>query len=126
MFLFDWPELIIWAFQNLRLRFRRDKSLIWPEALGTIQPSQVKKGYGFWAPNSYRSVLGYTFKANDSRYIGFFVLEAPDEESAELLQKKAEGAKVTVRYDPANPAISMLRDEQFFGHKIDQNPHWLP
>ena len=126
MFLFDWPEFLIWAFQNLRLRFRRDQSLKWPETIGTVQPFQVKKGYGFWAPNCYRSILGYAYKANESRYASFFVLQAPDKEAAELLQKKAEGAKVTVRYNPANPDVSLVRDELLFGLKIDQNPHWLP
>jgi hypothetical protein len=86
----------------------------------------VQKGYGFWAPNIYRSVLGYAFRANESRYAGFFALEAEDEETAQLLQKKANGTRVKVRYNPENPDVSLLEDERIFGRKMTQNPHWLP
>jgi hypothetical protein len=124
--MFDWPELLIVVFQNLRLSFKRRQSRGWPAAFGTVQCCCVQKGYGFWAPNIYRSVLGYAFRANESRYAGFFALEAEDEETAQLLQKKANGTRVKVRYNPENPDVSLLEDERIFGRKMTQNPHWLP
>jgi hypothetical protein len=91
-----------------------------------VQGFRVEKGYGFWAPNQYRSVFGYAFKARESRFAGFFTLGAEDEESAHMLQKKAVGATVTVRYNPENPDGSLIEEERISGRQITQNPHWLP
>lgn len=125
--MFDWPELIILAIQALRQHFRRRYSRTWPAASGTVQAHAVVKGYGFWAPDTYRSILGYTFSASGSpRYSGLFALRAEREDTAQMLQKEAQGTTVTVRYNPENPDISVLEDEHILGRKITQNPHWLP
>jgi hypothetical protein len=125
--MFDWPELLILGIQSLRLYFRKRQSRNWPIASGTVQPGKVVRGHGFWAPDSYRSILGYTFSANGSpRYSGLFALRAEHEDTAHMLQKQAASTKVKVRYNPENPDISVLEDDQILGRKITQNPHWLP
>jgi len=86
----------------------------------------VEKGKGIWALGPYRSVFGYAFRANESRYAGFFALHADYEETAEMLQKQAEGMGVTVRYDSKNPDVSLLEDRWILERKVIQNPHWLP
>ena len=118
---------MILAVQSLRLQFRKRQSRSWPSASGTVQRYAVEKGYDFWAPDTYRSILSYTFSANGSpRYAGLFAVRVEDEDTAKLLQKQAEGANVTVRYNPKNPDISLLEEEQILGHRITQNAHWLP
>jgi hypothetical protein len=119
-------ELLVAGLQSLRFSFRRRRSRSWPVTSGTVQSCSVEKGKGFWALGRYRSVFGYAFRAKESRYAGFFALDADDEETAEILQKQAEGTGVTVRYDSENPDVSLLEDEWIFGRKVIQNPHWLP
>src|SRR5690242_4516201 len=98
--MFDWPELLILGIQSLRLQFQKRQSRSWPTATGTVQPYRVIRGHGFWAPDSYRSILGYTFSANGSpRYSGLFALRAEHEDTAHMLQKQASGTKVKVRYN---------------------------
>jgi len=123
--MFDWPELLVLAIQSLRLLVRKIQSNSWTVASGTVQSFSVQRGFGFWAPNQYRSVLGYVFRANESRYAGFFAIEANDEETAKVLQRQAEGTKVTVRFNPRNPDISLIQDQRICGRKVTQNPHWL-
>ena len=76
-------------------------------------------------PFCYHSVFGYAFKANGSRYAGFFALATDDEDSAAALQKQVPGTTVTVRYKFNNPDVSLLEDEQILGRRIIQNPHLL-
>ena len=125
MFL-DWPELLVLAVQSLRLAWRRSRSRNWPLAAGTVQPCSVMRGWGLWAAGNYRSIFGYVFPANGSRYAGFFAVEANNEEEADALQKEATGTGVTVRYDPENPDVSILEDGTILGRRVTQNPHWLP
>jgi len=73
----------------------------------------------------FRSLLGYAFKVNDEPYWGLFVLAAEDMEVAEKLQKQADGKRVTVKYDPENPEISLLVDKELLGRRVVQNPPWL-
>ena len=123
-------ELLVVGIQDLRLRFREWQSRNWPTAPGTIQRCTVRRGYRgvacFLSSYRYRSVFGYSFRANESRYAGFFVLGAEDEGAADSLQKQAEGLNVTVRYNPENPDVSLLVDDEVQGRKISQNPHWFP
>lgn len=126
-FFFDWLlELLIVGFHRLRLDFKKRRSRHWPTTTGTVQPCSLVRGFGLWAPDLYRCVLGYAFRANESRYAGFFVVEAQDEETAQTLQKQAKGTSVTVRYNPLDPDVSLLDDERILGRRITQNPHWIP
>jgi hypothetical protein len=119
-------DLLVAGLQSLRFSFRKWRSRSWPVTSGTVQPCSVEKGKGIWALGPYRSVFGYAFVAKESRYAGFFALHADDEETAEMLQKQAEGTGVTVRYDSENPDVCLLEDEWIFERKVIQNPHWLP
>jgi len=83
-------------------------------------------GMGSWLPGNFRSIFGYVFPANGSRYAGFFAVEANTEDEAGALQKEATGTGVTVRYDPENPDVSILEDGTILGRRLTQNPHWLP
>ena len=91
-----------------------------------MQPSSVVRGWGSWRPGNYRSIFGYVFPANGSRYAGFFAVEGNNEEEAYALQKQAAGTGVTVRYDPENPDVSILEDGTILGRRVMQNPHWVP
>lgn len=125
-FLFDWLlELLILGFHELRLEFKKRRSRHWPTTTGTVQPCSVVRGFGSWNPDLYRCVLGYAFRANESRYAGFFVIEAKNEETAQMLQKQGREVSVTVRYNPLNPDVSILDDVQILGRRIIQNPHWF-
>jgi len=119
-------EVLLTVLQYLRFALRRSLSRSWPTATGKVQPCQVEKGMGVWAPYRYRSVFGYAFPANGSRYAGFFALATEDEATAEKLQKAVPGTTVTVRYSPRNPDVALLEDERIFGLGVIQNPHWLP
>jgi hypothetical protein len=121
-FLLEWLTIRIQAFRLSRVR---KQSGDWPTALGTIKPSQVLRATGFLAPDAYRCVLGYAFRANDSRYAGFFVIWAQDEENAQRLQKAAAEMKIRIRFNPQNPDVSLVDDERLMGREITQNPHWL-
>jgi hypothetical protein len=118
-------ELLLTALGYSRFTIRRGQSRSWPVAQGTIQSCRVEKGLNFLAPFRYYSVFGYAFKANGSRYAGFFALPTDDEDSAVALQKQAPGTTVTVRYKSNNPDVSLLEDEQILGRRIIQNPHLL-
>ena len=124
--MFDWFELVIVGVQGIRLKLRRLESRSWPTTCGIVQPYKIEKGQGFWAPRTYLSVFAYAFSANESRYTGFFALEAEHEEAARRLQKEVAGTKLTVSYNPRNPDISLLDDVRIFGQRVTQNPHWLP
>lgn len=116
-------ELLLTATGYFRFITRKGQSRSWPVAQGTIQPCRVEKGLNFLSPFRYYSVFGYAFKANASRYAGFFALTTDDEDSAATLQKEAPGTTVTVRYKPSNPHVALLEDEQILGRRIIQNPH---
>jgi len=73
----------------------------------------------------FRSLLGYAYKVNGRPYWGLFALVAEDRETAEKLQKQAEGSPVTVRYNPKNPEVSILGDRELLGRRVVQDPMWL-
>jgi hypothetical protein len=128
--MFDVPqlliEMVVLAVQGLRLARRRRQSRNWPLVTGTMQRAFVLPGWGYWSTQQYRSIFGYAFPANGSRYAGFVALQASDEQDADTLQKKLPGTSVMVRYDPGNPGVSILEEELIVGRRLTQNPHWLP
>ena len=115
-------EVLLIVLGYFRFIIRRRRSRSWPAAPGVVQSCRVAPN--FVAPYRYRSVFGYTFKANGSRYAGFFALGTDDEHSATALQKQGPGRTVTVRYKSNDPDVSLLEDEQILGRIINQNPHW--
>jgi hypothetical protein len=128
--MFDVPQLLIemvlLAVQTARLARRRRESRNWPLVTGTMQRAFVLRGWGYWSTQQYRSIFGYAFPANGSRYAGFVALQAIDEQDADTLQKKLPGTSVMVRFDPENPDVSILEEERIVGRRLTQNPHWLP
>ena len=119
-------EGLVLAAQSIRLASRRAQSRNWPLVTGTMQRAFVLPGWGYWSSSKYRSIFGYAFPANRSRYAGFVALEAKNEEDADVLQKQLPGTSVMVRYNPNNPDISILEEERIVGRMLTQNPHWLP
>jgi hypothetical protein len=81
-----------------------------------MQRAFVLPGWGYWSTQQYRSIFGYAFPANGSRYAGFVALQASDERDADTLQKKLPGTSVMVRYDPENPDVSIFEEELIVGH----------
>ncbi len=73
----------------------------------------------------FRSLLGYAYKVNGQSYWGLFALVAEDRDTAEKLQKQAEGKPVSVRYNPKAPDVSLLEDREFLGRKVVQDPLYL-
>jgi hypothetical protein len=73
----------------------------------------------------FRSLLGYAYKVNGRPYWGLFALIAEDRETAEKLQKQAEGRPVTVRYNPKSPEVSFLEDRELLGRRVVQDPMYL-
>ena len=122
-------EFLVAGLRYVRFAFKRNQSRSWPRTSGTVQAYRVeeKRGLlGLLGLNRYLSVFGYAFSANESRYAGFFALEADSEEMAQTIQRQAVGITVTVRYNSSNPDVSLLEDEMILGRKTIQNPHWLP
>ncbi len=62
---------------------------------------------------------------NGQSHWGLFALVAEDRQTAEKLQKEAEGRQVTVRYNPKTPDVSLLEDREFLGRKVVQDPLYL-
>jgi len=128
----NWPEWIIGAIlaliESFRLTLRKRKSSRWPQVEGAVQPCSVLPGDAslLSSPFKYRSIFGYAFPANGSRYAGFFALEAENEATAIEWQKGLPGTAVTIRYDPRNPDVSVLANVEILGRRVIQNPHWLP
>jgi hypothetical protein len=109
-----------------RFAFRKWRSVGWPTASGTVQRGEVSKG----GPNRftgsvYRSRFGYVYHVQDSMHVGFFVLLAPNEQTANEFQKQLQGRHVNVKYDPKRPDVSLVVESEFLGKPIIQNPDWL-
>jgi hypothetical protein len=75
----------------------------------------------------YRSVFGYVYSVNGSRYVGLFVIVVGSEEKASELQRRLDGVRVTVRYDPSHPETSIVQGlpGEFAGLVANQDPMWV-
>jgi hypothetical protein len=74
----------------------------------------------------YGSFFGYAYLLNGTRYAALFALVC-GEERANQLQNTVTG-DITIRYNPADPNVSFLRDpydQRFGGIVATQNPEWL-
>jgi hypothetical protein len=119
--------LAVWRIiPEIRHQFRMWRSQSWPVVHGTVQKGEVlHSGGGRASFLPFRSLLGYAFSVDGRSYWGVFVLAAEDMQTAEKLQKQAEGIAATVQYDPKNPEISFLVDRELLGRRIVQDPRWL-
>jgi hypothetical protein len=111
---------------EVRHQFRMWRSQGWPTVHGTVQKGEVlHSGGGRTSFLPFRSLLGYAFTVNGHPYWGLFVLAVEDMQTAEKLQKQADGTPVTVQYDPKKPEISFLVERELLGRRIVQDPRWL-
>ncbi|HEY0053535.1 MAG TPA: DUF3592 domain-containing protein [Caulobacteraceae bacterium] len=111
----------IWFF-HLRAAKKASSSAGWPTAPGTIQASVVRENVETDADNNaetiFYSEVAYTYevagKVYTSTRIGYgasirFQEAAP---ARAVCDRYPQGAAVQVRYDPANPAESVLESKK--------------
>ena len=110
----------------VRYQSRLFRSRSWPVVPGSVQKGEIlHSGPTKILQLPFRSLLGYAYKVNGRPYWGLFALVAEDRETAEKLQKQAEGSPVTVGYNPKNPEVSLLEDKELLGRRVVQDPMWL-
>ena len=94
----------------------------------TVQRGQIGRGGpSKYAALVYRSVFGYVYSVDGSRYVGLFVIVFGSEEKASELQRRLDGVRVTVRYDPSHPETSIVQGlpGEFAGLVANQDPMWV-
>lgn len=102
------------------------RSQNWPKVSGTVQKGEVlHSGPARYLQLPFRSLLGYAYQVNGTSYWGLFVVPVNDMWEAEVMQKRALGKLVTVKYDPKRPSVSLLADREICGRRITQHPTWL-
>jgi|SRR5579862_9062785 len=120
-------SLAVWGiFRAVRYHLKLFRSRNWPTVRGTVQKGEILQGGAttfLYVP--CRSLLGYSYTIDGSPYFGFFAFIAQDRETAEKLQKEAEGQAVTVRYNPKSPAESLLDNRELLGRRVMQDPFYL-
>ena len=116
-----WAMVRVVSYQSKLFRSRN-----WPVVPGTVQKGEILQSGAttiLYVP--FRSLLGYAYKVDGKSHWGLFALVAEDRETAEKLQTQAEGRSVTVRYNPKAPGVSLLKDREFLGRKVVQDPLYL-
>ncbi len=123
-----YSALLVWILSieiPYLLKYLRRKN--WPSANATIQKGaigRISRGRGAFIPACF---IGYTFKVQEERYAGYFVLVG-NEEALEKLNKNLSGGSLQIRYDPSDPNVSLLLDYHdflFAGLTASQDPAWL-
>jgi hypothetical protein len=119
--------LAVWAgFRACRYQSKLFRSRSWPIVPGTVQKGEIlQRGATTFLQVPFRSLLGYAYTVNGSPYWGLFAFIAEDRETAEQLQKQAEGRPVTVRYNPKSPEESLLENRELLGRRVIQDPFYL-
>ena len=110
----------------VRYQSKLFRSRTWPVVPGTVQKGEILQSgatKNLYVP--FRCLLGYAYSVNGQSYWGLFALVTEDRETAEKLQKQGEGGIVTVRYNPKSPEVSLLKDREFLGRKVVQDPMYL-
>ena len=113
---------------SVRYSFRKRSSSNWPMTDATVQRGQVGRGGpSKYAALVYRSVFGYVYSVNGSRYTGLFVIVVGSEEKASELQRRLDGVRVRVRYSLNHPETSIIQGlpGEFAGHVANQDPMWV-
>jgi hypothetical protein len=123
-----YSALLVWILSieiPYLLKYLRRKN--WPSANATIQKGaigRISRRRGAFIPACF---IGYTFKVQEERYAGYFVLVG-NEEALEKLNKNLSGGSLQIRYDPSDPNVSLLLDYHdflFAGLTASQDPAWL-
>jgi len=115
-----------WYGTQIRYHLKRIASRRWPVVSAVIQKGGVRPLAGSKGSRIYGSFFGYAYLLNGTRYAALFALVC-GEERANQLQNTVIG-DITIRYNPADPSVSFLRDpydQRFEGIVATQNPGWL-
>lgn len=119
----QYPELLSTAFfvislltgaalvsLSLWMRSRSTQCLHWPSVLGVVTESRVEDS----PIDMMKPVVRYRYAVDGSTFIGFRVTFSGYGVSrsamVQLIAPYPEGSTVTVYYDPANPASSVLNN----------------
>ncbi|MBI4409487.1 MAG: DUF3592 domain-containing protein [Gemmatimonadetes bacterium] len=109
-------QLVWWS------RARASRS--WPRAEGVILRAEAKRRRGFGSA-AYRVRIEYRYTVGNTIYrstrIRFGLLRAHADRAQALLARYDQGAHVTVRYDPHEPARAVLEP----GATFDDNYAWI-
>lgn len=123
-----WAAIVLFSVSaSVLYFFRKLASSNWPMADATVQRGQVGRGGPGGKQAGYRSVFGYVYSVNGSRYVGLFVIVVGSEEKASELQRRLDGVHVRVRYSPSRPETSIIQGlpDEFAGHVPTQDPRWI-
>jgi hypothetical protein len=110
---------------SIRDFLRKRNSASWPSIDATVQRGQVGTG-----PTSavlvYRSVFGYVYSVDSKRHVGVFLFLLRSEEKARELQRKLDGARIQIGYDPKCPETSVVQSLtlEFADLVVNQDPQW--
>jgi len=86
-------------------RYKRRGSHYWPSAPGTVE-------YGLTSDlDGWRTNLVYSYSVNGEFHSGTHTLKARSESHADELAATYKSQRLTVRYSPQNPALSVIRME---------------
>ena len=116
------------AAPSVRDFFRKWNSANWPLTGATIQKGQIGRGGPTkYAALVYRSVFGYVYSVNGTRYAGLFVIIVGSEEKASELQHRLDGVRIRVRYNPSHPETSIVQSlpREFASLVANQEPLWV-
>lgn len=97
-----WPEWL-----------RRARSSNWPTAQGVIQNGKVSTVRGRGGEMA-TAQLAYSYQLDGTYYSGYHTESFNDEQKPWSYVDALKGRSVQVRYDPRNPAVSVLRRQQVF------------
>ena len=116
-----------WAINRaVRYQLKLWRSRSWPTLPGTVQKGEIlHSGRTNFLRVPFRSLLGYAYTVNGHSYWGLFALIAEGLDTAEKLQKQADGKPVSVRHKPNHPEVSLLEEREFLGRRVIQDPFHL-
>ena len=112
--------------RSIRDFFRKRNNASWPSIEATVQRGQVGTG-----PTSavllYRSLFGYVYSVDSKQYVGMFLFLLRSEENARELQRKLNGARIQIRYNPKSPETSVVQSlpPEFADLVVNQDPQWI-
>ena len=120
--------LAYWVIRSIPYWLKRSRSDGWPSVPATIQTCDVRtrenSGFGAVFRNiAYECVFGYEYFAAGERYSGYFVQATVTEGIGNQVRTQLLGRHVNVRYDPANPGVSLVEETVVGGRPVLQNPN---
>jgi hypothetical protein len=104
---------------QFRQGLRANASKLWPTSSGTVIASSLEKSPdGRWR---YRAVLRYRYRVGGKEYLSDRIFwggnEGRQRHMESVIAAYPQGASVTVRYDPQNPAEAILDPGQNIGSR---------